>query len=72
MGKLEPSYVSDGNIAGTMGRNLKIEAIKIKLKGLDDYDVMYRAYIEGIGWQGWVKNDEIAGTSGQVCGTVKR
>ena len=55
-----------------MGRNLKIEAIKIKLKGLDDYDVMYRAYIEGIGWQGWVKNDEIAGTSGQVCGTVKR
>ena len=58
-------YVSNGSVAGTMGRNLKIEAIRIKLNGLEDYDVMYRAYIEGQGWQDWVKNGELAGTSGQ-------
>ena len=50
---------------GTIGKNLKMEAIQIKLEGLDHYDIMYRAYVEKIGWQGWVKNNEIAGTTGQ-------
>ncbi|MBR3131767.1 peptidoglycan-binding protein LysM, partial [Candidatus Saccharibacteria bacterium] len=30
-----------------------------------DYDIYYRAHVQNIGWQDWVKNGELAGTSGQ-------
>ena len=43
----------------------KIEAIRIKLNTLDDYSVMYRAYLEGQGWQEWKKDGEMAGTTGE-------
>jgi len=27
--------------------------------------IVYRTHVENIGWQNWVSNDEMAGTSGQ-------
>ena len=29
------------------------------------YDIYYRAHVENVGWQDYVKNDEIAGTVGE-------
>ena len=56
-----------GKQAGTTGRALSVEAMKIKLTGelAEHYDIYYRAHVSNIGWQNWVKNDEIAGTTGK-------
>ena len=44
-----------------------MEAIRIRLTGslANRYDVYYRAHVQNIGWQDWVKNGIIAGTEGQ-------
>ena len=44
-----------------------MEAIEIRLTGelAEQYDVVYRAHVQNIGWQDWVSNGEKAGTSGQ-------
>ena len=44
----------------------RVEAIKITLPD-SDYtgNVEYQAFVQGIGWQTWKKNGELAGTSGQ-------
>ncbi|MGC8141304.1 hypothetical protein ACP3W2_28205, partial [Salmonella enterica] len=59
--------VTDNQMAGTEGRSLRVEAMKIWLTGdiAKTYDVWYRGHVQDIGWQSWVKNGEIAGTSGQ-------
>lgn len=58
--------VSDGATAGTTGRGLPIEAVKISLNGSlgDTYDIWYRAHVRNIGWLGWTKNGEPAGSEG--------
>jgi uncharacterized protein YjdB len=60
-------WVKNGEIAGTTGQSLRLEAIKIQLEVFQskDINVLYRAHVENIGWQEWVKNGEIAGTTGQ-------
>jgi lysophospholipase L1-like esterase len=64
--------VSDGELAGTTGESLQIEAIKINLEGLDNYDVYYRGHIQNEGNQPsengqwlWVKNGEELGSTGK-------
>ena len=49
--------------AGTIGKGLPLETIKISLSGQisNIYDVYYRVH----GWMSWAKNGESAGTSGQ-------
>ena len=44
-----------------------MEAIEIKLAGelANKYDVYYRAHVANIGWQDWVKNGALTGTTGQ-------
>ena len=44
-----------------------MEALEIKLTGdyAESYDVVYRAHCEDMGWTGWVKNGQTAGTTGQ-------
>ncbi len=61
------NWVKNGEIAGTTGQSLRVEAIRIKLNGevAKRYDVFYRTHVQNIGWQNWVKNGEIAGTTGQ-------
>lgn len=50
-------------IAGTTGQGRRMEAIQIKLEGAiaSKYDVLYRTYAPGHGWQEWVSNGRRGG-----------
>jgi uncharacterized protein YjdB len=52
-------------MSGTQGRALRLEAIQIELTDAmkDNYDVYYRVHSQNIGWMGWAKNGESAGTA---------
>ena len=54
--------VSDGAVAGTTGKSLRMEALKIK-----GWPITYRAHVQNIGWMPWVVvgYDEFAGTTGR-------
>lgn len=43
----------------------KIEAIQIRLLGLQGYSIAYQAEVSGQGWQDWVYDGATAGTTGQ-------
>ncbi|MBR3157747.1 MAG: hypothetical protein IKF14_01465 [Atopobiaceae bacterium] len=59
-------WVSGNTSVGTVGRGLRIEAIKARLGGAQyTGSVYYRAHVQGIGWQDEVKNGAMAGTSGE-------
>ncbi|MEZ2716990.1 hypothetical protein [Niallia circulans] len=53
---------TDGEVIGTIGESLRLEAVKIKAKGLD---IQYRVHVEKDGWTAWKKNGAVAGTTGQ-------
>lgn len=61
----------DGQTAGTTGRNLSVEAIKIKVTELGKQEsnlsgsIFYEAHVQDIGWQGEVSDGQIAGTTGK-------
>ena len=59
--------VSDGQISGTIGNNLRLEALKINLTGnLSKYfSISYRAHVENIGWEPFVTDGIISGTVGK-------
>ncbi len=56
--------VTNGAVAGTSGKGLRIEAIHIATMGVDG-GVRYRMHVQNIGWQNWVSNGAMAGTSGR-------
>ncbi len=58
--------VADGNVAGTTGRMLRIEAVKIELTGdiRNYFDVYYRTHIADVGWMPWTLNGQISGSVG--------
>lgn len=60
------NWVSEGQTAGTVGQNKRIEAFCIELEQ-DNYQggIEYRAHVQNIGWQQWVTNGELAGTTKQ-------
>lgn len=49
---------------GTTGKAKRLEAFKLSLNG-SSKTIMYRAHVQDIGWQEWVKNGAVAGTVGQ-------
>lgn len=55
----------DGELAGTQGRALRLEGIKMRINGDDDLGISYNTQIQNIGWLGWAKNGNPAGTSGK-------
>ena len=65
--------VFTGEVAGTTGRNKNMEAFKMWLSNMsgesygDDYKggIEYRAHVSDVGWQNWVSDNEVAGTTGQ-------
>ncbi len=57
--------VSDGQLSGTVGRSLSIEAIKIYFNNIEGLGVRYATYIENSGWQDWVADGAISGTVAQ-------
>lgn len=59
------NYVSEGNIAGTTGRSLQMEALKIRVDSNLQGSIQYRAHVKNIGWQNTVGEDETAGTTGR-------
>lgn len=59
-------WVSDGNEAGTDGKSLRVEALKIKLVNAPvGASIKYQTHVQGIGWQNWVSNGNEAGTDGK-------
>lgn len=53
--------------SGTTGKSRAIEAVQIQLTGslAKDYIVEYRAHVQNIGWMNWVRDNAVAGTTGQ-------
>ena len=60
-------WKKDGEMAGTSGESLRLEAINIQLTGdiASKVKIKYQTHIQNIGWQGWKENGELSGTSGQ-------
>ncbi len=60
------SAVSNGETAGTIGKSLRLEGIKINLENADyDGSIEYATHIQNIGWQDWKKDGDLSGTTGQ-------
>jgi phage minor structural protein len=61
------SWVKNGDLSGTTGSGLRMEAIELKLENIGGVDVgvTYRVHLAGTGWQDWKKDGETAGTTGQ-------
>ena len=61
-------WESDGTTAGTTGRSLQMEAIRMKLTGseADQYTLTYRVHVQNQGWTDWVAADQEAGTTGKA------
>lgn len=59
--------VTNGATAGTTGRSLRVEGIRISLtgEGRSPGGVEYRMHVQNIGWQKWVRNGALGGTSGR-------
>lgn len=59
-------YLAGGETAGTEGKCLPLEAIKLKIitdEGISG-SIQYRVYRPDIGWENWKENDAVAGTEG--------
>lgn len=61
------SWVSDGDVVGTVGQARPMEAVQVALvKALERVSVRYQAHMQHIGWEGWVSDGETAGTPGRA------
>lgn len=58
--------VGNGQVAGTNGRGLRMEAVRASLKGARvPGGVEVSTHVQGIGWMGWSGNGQVAGTTGR-------
>lgn len=55
----------DGDLVGTVGKTLRMEAIKVSLPSIMNGSVEYKAHVQNIGWQGWRESGKLAGTKGK-------
>ncbi len=53
-------------LAGTEGKSLRVEAVKLKLINLDNYSIKYRVHIQNIGWQEWKYDGQIARNNREI------
>ena len=57
----------NGEMAGTEGRALRVEAFKIYLKNAPQgAGITYQSHVENIGWQNWKNDGDLTGTTGQA------
>ena len=61
--------MADGRILGypsANGQRKRIEAINLRLNGdlASSYNIFYKVHCQSLGWLGWAKNGENAGTLG--------
>ncbi|WP_160680903.1 polymorphic toxin-type HINT domain-containing protein [Clostridium sp. C8-1-8] len=60
------NYVSEGQIAGTVGQGLRVEAININRGGLPQgARIKYQVHVQDIGWMDYVYDGADAGTMGR-------
>ena len=59
--------VADGENAGTSGKSLRLEALRVKLSGdvSKGDSIIYQAHVQHIGWQNAVADGAYAGTLGK-------
>lgn len=57
--------VGNGEVAGTTGRGLAIEALRFNLEGAPAESLQIGVHISDIGWKDAVASDELAGTTGE-------
>lgn len=55
---------ADGEMSGTTGQSLRLEAIKIQLSSSIDGGIVYKTHVQDYGWQNFVANGQASGTSG--------
>lgn len=55
---------SDGQLSGTTGKSLRIEALKINLADYLDGSISYASYVENVGWTDYVNDGSLSGTTG--------
>jgi len=58
------NLVGNGGVAGTTGRSLAIEALKLNVSSSVSGGIEYSAHVQDVGWQGWTSNGNVAGTVG--------
>lgn len=58
--------VGNGGVAGTTGRSLAIEALKLSVSSSVSGGIEYSAHVQDVGWQGWTSNGNAAGTAGRA------
>lgn len=62
----QSTWFADGQEAGTNGKSLRLEALRIALDGAHAGDsVSYQAHVQGIGWQDEASDGDLAGTIGK-------
>lgn len=59
------NWVSNGTISGTIGKGLRIEAIKIVLENMTGFTVQYQVRVQNKGWMPWASDGTISGTTGK-------
>lgn len=59
------AWRSDGETAGTTGKSLRAEGVRIKLDSSLAGSIMYQAHVQNVGWQAWVSDVELSGTTGK-------
>lgn len=57
---------ADGEMSGTTGQSLRLEAIKIQLSSSIDGGIVYKTHVQDYGWQNFVANGQASGTTGQA------
>lgn len=57
--------VQNGKTAGTTGQSRRMEALKIKVSGVDNLGVRYRVHVKDKGWTDWASDGDVAGTTGK-------
>lgn len=56
----------DGGMAGTTGKGLRLEAIKLSLgTAVEAGGIEYRTHVQNLGWQDWKYDGEPSGTEGK-------
>ena len=59
--------ITDGNISGTVGKSLRLEAIKLSVENQScSGTIKYQTHVQNIGWQSAVTSGAIAGTTGKA------
>ena len=59
-------FKNDGEQAGTTGKSLRLEGIKINLRNApNNVKISYQTHIQNIGWQEWKTGGQLSGTTGK-------